>query len=68
MQILALEVLLQILVTSLTLRLSQGFETELEFWFLIARVVSFTCLSALSLLLYFCEEIFTQLHIFYARP
>jgi len=70
MQILALEVLIQILLTSLTLRLSQGFVTELKVWFLNARVVSFTCLSALSLLLYFifCEGIFTQRHIFYARP
>ena len=53
MQILTLQVLIQILLTSLTLTLSQGFVTELKVWFLIARVVSFTCLSALSLLLYF---------------
>ena len=69
MQIMALQVLIQILLTSLTLRLSQGFVRELKVWFLIARVVSFTCLFALSLsfyfvLLYFCEGIFTQLHIF----
>lgn len=43
MQIMALEVLIQILLTSLTLRISQGFVTELKVWFLIARVVSFTC-------------------------
>jgi hypothetical protein len=53
MQIMALEVLKQILLTSLTLRLSQGFVTRLKVWFLIARFVSFTCLFALSLLLYF---------------
>ena len=43
-KLMAVGMLVQILLNSLTLRISQGFVTELEIWFLIARVVSYcTC-------------------------
>jgi hypothetical protein len=67
MQIVALEGLLQIQVTSLTLRLTQGFVTELKDWFLIARVVLFhvSVFFITVTLIYLCEAIFYSTAYFF---